>query len=623
MAAFNAEQLNIVLSAQTKDLRAELGKAEKRIKYFEDKSKKSLSNTSKHFGSLGKAAKALIPIFSAVFTVRAIGRMVDSAAAIKDLANIAGVNAVEFQKLAAASKTVGIEQDKLSDIIKDVNDKFGDFMQTGAGPLADFFENIAPKVGVTVDQFKSLSGPQALQLYVRSLEKANLSQAEMTFYMEAIASDSTALLPLLRNNGDEMKRLGDEAERAGRILNQDAVDGAKNLQTEFDNLRDSMGTAIQKALLDNADEILAIVNVFTDEILPDVIAGVTKLTGLIAQVRGGGAGAQYSEGEAARIAGEQAEFSSGAGQAGGDPSSTGMWYVDPETGRIVNVMDLATPDEVANRAIAGGALYEGGLTSGPSSRGGRRGPRTTTTATPAASSGSSSVDRDLQRLKTAYRDLATSLDPVLAAQVEFSENQGIINDAVKAGIITEQEGINVMDAYAQSITNASLEASDLAGAMESVQSSMESAFMGMVDGTMTAQDAFKSMARDIIKELYRVLVVQRLVGSFSADGGGILGGVFNAVGGKASGGPVTAGRPYMVGEHGRELFVPQSAGRVLSVPQTKAAIGGGETIIINQSNTFGDGVSRGEINAMLPRIVETTKAAVFDAQRRSVTGRGY
>ena len=44
---------------------------------------------------------------------------------------------------------------------------------------------------------------------------------------------------------------------------------------------------------------------------------------------------------------------------------------------------------------------------------------------------------------------------------------------------------------------------------------------------------------------------------------------------------------------------------------------------VNQNITFGAGVSRAEIQQMLPKIVETTKAAVFDAQRRSVSGAGY
>lgn len=46
-----------------------------------------------------------------------------------------------------------------------------------------------------------------------------------------------------------------------------------------------------------------------------------------------------------------------------------------------------------------------------------------------------------------------------------------------------------------------------------------------------------------------------------AGGGGLLGGLLGLPG-RATGGPVSAGRAYMVGERGPELFVPTAAGRV-------------------------------------------------------------
>lgn len=55
-------------------------------------------------------------------------------------------------------------------------------------------------------------------------------------------------------------------------------------------------------------------------------------------------------------------------------------------------------------------------------------------------------------------------------------------------------------------------------------------------------------------------------GSSSSGGlGGILGGALGAIfglPGRATGGPVSPGRGYLVGERGPELFVPTSAGRV-------------------------------------------------------------
>lgn len=155
---------------------------------------------------------------------------------ISNLSRLAGTSVEQFQRLSYGARTVGIEQQKFADILKDTQDKIGDFIQTGGGPLADFFENIAPQVGVTIDQFRSLSGADALGLYVSSLEKANISQSEMTFFLEAIASDSALLLPLLRNNGQAMGELASEADRLGIVMNSSTVAAAQELDRNLQRL---------------------------------------------------------------------------------------------------------------------------------------------------------------------------------------------------------------------------------------------------------------------------------------------------------------------------------------------------------------------------------------------------
>lgn len=177
--------------------------------------------------SIGSFVKNGISKFGAIVGVAGFGAMtnaaINMATEISNLSKLSGTGVEEFQKFAYAAKTVGVEQEKLGDILKDVSDKVGDFLQTGAGTLADFFEQIAPQIGVTAEEFRNLSGKDALQLYVSSLEKANLSQNEMTFYMEAIASDATLLLPLLRNNAQGLTELGEEAERFGVIMDKETI----------------------------------------------------------------------------------------------------------------------------------------------------------------------------------------------------------------------------------------------------------------------------------------------------------------------------------------------------------------------------------------------------------------
>ncbi|MEW3667367.1 phage tail tape measure protein [Pseudomonas aeruginosa] len=254
MASRSLGTLTLDLIAKVGGFVAGMDAAERRSEKWRKEVEK---NAAKVGAAIGAATAAGITALAAltVSTVR-------NANEIANLASVANASTTEFQKYAAGAKLVGIEQEKLADIFKDVNDKVGDFLNTGGGALADFFENVAPKVGVTADQFRNLSGPQALGLYVSSLEKAKVSQSDMTFYLEAIASDATALLPLLRNNAEGFKAFGDAAQAAGAILDEKTIKSASELQAatwlveqSASGLKNQLSTALIPILSDLADSI--------------------------------------------------------------------------------------------------------------------------------------------------------------------------------------------------------------------------------------------------------------------------------------------------------------------------------------------------------------------------------
>ncbi|WP_175651023.1 phage tail tape measure C-terminal domain-containing protein [Pseudomonas sp. Marseille-P9899] len=217
------------LGALTLDLIARIGGFEQginRAARITDQRMKHISDSATKAGKLVGAGLA-----AGVTAMTAIAASaMRSAAEISNLSAIANVSTTDFQRWSAGAKAVGIEQDKLADILKDVNDKVGDYLNTGGGGMIDFFEQIAPKVGVTADEFRNLSGSQALGLYVSSLEKAKVSQSDMTFYLEAIASDATALLPLLRNNAEGFQRFGDAAAAAGAIMDEKTIRAGQELR---------------------------------------------------------------------------------------------------------------------------------------------------------------------------------------------------------------------------------------------------------------------------------------------------------------------------------------------------------------------------------------------------------
>lgn len=266
------------------DLRADISAFQRNM----DRAGRSVQGFSGRIGRMSATLARVGTIAAGMATAvgiagAAMGRAAArSAVEIENLSRIAGASTTEFQRMAAAADTVQVSQEKLADILRDVQDRVGDFLSTGGGPMADFFENIAPRVGVTAEAFARLSGPEALQLYVSSLERANLTQAEMTFYMEAMASDSTALLPLLRDNGRALQDLGDAAERAGRVMSSEAIENGRELDDTLRRVSDTIRNSFNNVILENSDEIIALAETIEETWIPALV----KVAGFIGDVIG-------------------------------------------------------------------------------------------------------------------------------------------------------------------------------------------------------------------------------------------------------------------------------------------------------------------------------------------------
>ncbi|WP_329861251.1 phage tail protein [Stenotrophomonas sp. SMYL89] len=263
------------------------------------------------------------------------------------LGKLSGTTSEQFQRMAAGANTVGMSHEKLADIFKDVQDKIGDYVQTGGGALADFFDNIAKRTGVTAEQMRKLSGPDALGLYFKSLERANLSQTELTFYMEAIASDASALIPLLRNNSAGFQQWGNAAQAAGAI-----IDGKTNKATErLRKVTLEADLAFKGLKVSVAEEIIPALSDFSELLNdPDFRQGF----GVIVQ---GLATVTTKAAEAASMIGNLSSLIAQGFKSVPDKSYAGLIQ---ERMRIEE--QIAGAKDVAARARAGNASWwEGGL----------------------------------------------------------------------------------------------------------------------------------------------------------------------------------------------------------------------------------------------------------------------
>jgi len=152
-----------------------------------------------------------------------------------------------------------------------------------------------------------------------------------------------------------------------------------------------------------------------------------------------------------------------------------------------------------------------------------------------------------------------------------------------------------------------------------------------VQALRTGEDAlqsFKDLALRIVDQIIAAFIQMQVIdpilaGIFKTGGGGNTGDSTGLP--EAGGGAMHVGQARLVGERGPELFIPHANGTLLNNMNTKNALGGGQTVVVNQSVNFATGVQatvRNEVLQLMPQIAEVTKSAVSGSAERSVRFRG-
>jgi len=169
----------------------------------------------------------------------------------------------------------------------------------------------------------------------------------------------------------------------------------------------------------------------------------------------------------------------------------------------------------------------------------------------------------------------------------------------------------------------------IVGAADAIGTAFADSFKGIISGAMTAQEAlasffqniadyFLDMAAQIIAKWIQMTILNAALSLFPSGGGagttsnGMFGagaptetfaggGIFSGAGpyqfpGKAAGGSVSSGKPYIVGELGPELFVPGKSGTI--VPNNKLGMGDANIVVnVDASGTKAEG-NAGQANRL-------------------------
>lgn len=640
--AINAEQLNVILSARDREFTRAMDRAQRRVDQFSRQSNRRLNSSTAAFTALSGAARAFLPALSAGLVVQQVRRVVSELDEIGKKADAIGLTTDALQELRVVAEEAGVSQEALDNSMMQFSRRLGEARQ-GLGQARYALDDL----NLSAIELASMPLDQALQTVAEAMLSVEDATSRTAMAQQLFGRSGVPMLNLLREGAAGMEAMRQNARDLGIVIDEDLIRSAEEAENQLGLMSRVIDANLSTALINLAPLLVGattgIANITTaarsfidsfnamqaEADVSHLQSEIETIEGLLdgldddddARVRLLTLGGE--EQAVARLAALRLQLLNLQNEAGA--AAPAMQTVEIGSPADLSSLRAATAEQAELARLAG-------LTAEERERARIEAEADALVMEALASfvgsdfsAETTNARQEVIELRQEYIDTATAassiLNPIEAVGGATSRAGAAADDAAQSYQEMLERIIQANPALRQLGFNAEI----LGDTMTMVESGMESAFMSMIDGTMSAKDAFKSMARDIIAQLYRVLVVQRMVGTFGAGGGGILGSIFGALNpkapiGGASGRPVQAGQPYVTGEHGRELFVPSSAGRVLSVSQSKDALnGGGGGVVVNQTINVSTGVQqtvRTEIKQLMPQIAESAKSAVVDAKRR-------
>lgn len=575
------------------DIAAKTAKFEEGMRRVEQR----LDKTSAFVKKIGAASVAG---FSVVGVANYIKGVVDAADAMSTLAQRAQIGVEAFSELAHAADMADVPIESLSTSIKIMQKQISEAAAGTKGSLQAFQE-----LGVSLADIRKLAPDKQFEAIAEAISKVTDPADRARIAMDLFGKAGSDLLPLLQSGAAGIQRFRAEARGLGVTLTEDVAesigkvdDSLKRLNRSFAGLSRTIVGGLAPALSGGADA------------LRQMLGGATDLERITSELR-------HINREIDNLGTR-------------DDPNTDAFRASLLRSRAELAKEIAKYERdavQANRAALAGSDRE--LVAREESK--KKKVKDTFLDTLEIRVESQRIE--LSAMQQFYKELdeaTLSGEEQLVQRVE--ETRSKLNVLLRDGLIdttTYNSRIqDQIDAVLQPIEVSSkrmvvevqksgVQMSEFAKrAAENMQDAFaDFLFDPFSNGLKGMLRGFLDVVRRMVAEAAAAKIFDALKGSGGGGGiggflGGLLGGLF-----KAEGGPVSGGRPYIVGERGPELFVPGMSGGI--VPNGELAGAGGVSITIqNTIDARGSSISRAELNAALNQSSEVTVAKVRDLVAR-------
>lgn len=269
---------------QYRALQREIAATENSLKSLEEQSKgtnKAMSSIT--LDNIGSAASKVSTKTKGISTAAAagVGGLVamavqagQSADEINTLAKQTGLSTEQIQKFSYASDIIDVDLETLTGSLAKLT-KNMQSAKNGSKNTQDAFDALGVSI---LDQNGNLrSNQEVFSEAINALAGIEEETQRDAYAMQIFGKSAQDLNPLILGGADALEQLGNEAEAAGLILSQDALDSANEFNDSIDKVKATASASFGKIAGQLADVLMPVLEQLTD-IMSQVLTFISGMS---------------------------------------------------------------------------------------------------------------------------------------------------------------------------------------------------------------------------------------------------------------------------------------------------------------------------------------------------------
>jgi polyhydroxyalkanoate synthesis regulator protein len=606
-----------------------------------DRTQGAINSAMKGLRGLGDQASVLKRAFAGIgavavgqFLVRTASAAIQYGDELQKASVKSGVAVEQLSALAYAAKQSDIDLGSLSESLKKMQLALSQATTGGKEQ-----KKTLDALGISLEDIKDLNADEQFILIAQQISSLKSPTDKARAATELFGRAGANLLPLFEEGAEGIRILIEESDRLSLKLSSeqvkalsDADDAVKRLSTSYDMFSTKLVAKVAPALTNIFDVLSGAKGEFTlfpgfEEKSMMLMGGGGKST-ISAEALAKGNAAFEKERERLAKEGKNVD-----GRAEGyKDSENAIKALEQVTIKSARNMDTAMQTFYKNLSTTAFASFDDQIRKFAETEAALN--ELFQSQKISSSEFVNAWDVAFNELQNSFKDIQDSIDPLVVAE-KFDRFGQLLNSfSSQNKAVAEEIKVaynNALDAILPGVQITSKKVvPELSNSMKAMNefartaaSNMQNAFAQFLfdpfkDGLRGMLSNFVNMLRQMVAQI----VAQQILLSFFrmfTSGTGFMANFANAavseIEGRAVGGPVSQGTPYMVGERGPELFVPNSSGSI--VPNNR--MGGVTVAPVYNIDARG---ATADLQQALPGILKENNRRIFDElDRRYGIGR--